>query len=89
MLLFMSCLFLQLLHSAVESVDKRIVSGQIGVIVLCCKNFDLIKMKFSNTEEMFNAAASIEALSVIGEYGWLLEEGSEVVYSLCECYENH
>lgn len=57
--------FLQLLHSAVEHVDKK-ARGQHGTLTICCKNFDVVKLKFNNIEEALNVASSIEVLSTIG-----------------------
>ena len=57
--------FLQLLHSAVEHVEKK-ARGQHGTLTICCKNFDLVKLKFNNIEEALNVASSIEVLSTIG-----------------------
>ncbi|KAJ7384797.1 Myotubularin- protein 9, partial [Desmophyllum pertusum] len=53
-----------LLHSAVEHVEKK-ARGQQGTLTICCKNFDLVKLKFSNIEEALNVASSIEVLSTI------------------------
>ena len=58
---------MQLLHCAVESIEKKIGTGQQANLIICCKNFDLIKFQFSNAEEMLSVASSIEALSVIGK----------------------
>ena len=49
-----------------EHVEKK-ARGQEGVLTICCKNFDLIKLKFSNIEEALNVASSIEVLSTIGK----------------------
>lgn len=54
-----------LLHSAVESIEKKILSAQQAILTICCKNFDLFKLEFSNAEEALNVASSIEVLSVI------------------------
>ncbi|XP_020617896.1 myotubularin-related protein 9-like [Orbicella faveolata] len=54
-----------LLHSAVEHVEKK-ARGQHGTLTICCKNFDLVKLKFNNIEEALNVASSIEVLSTIG-----------------------
>lgn len=54
-----------LLHSAVEHVEKK-ARGQQGTLTICCKNFDLVKLRFSNIEEALNVASSIEVLSTIG-----------------------
>ncbi|XP_031549636.1 myotubularin-related protein 9-like [Actinia tenebrosa] len=56
-----------LLHSAVESIEKKILSGEQAILTICCKNFDLVKLEFSNTEEALNVASSIEDLSVIDD----------------------
>lgn len=53
-----------LLHSAVEHVEKK-ARGQHGTLTICCKNFDLVKLKFNNIEEALNVASSIEVLSTI------------------------
>lgn len=53
-----------LLHSAVEHVEKK-VSGQQGILAIRCKNFDVVKLKFSNIEEALNVASSIEVLSTV------------------------
>lgn len=49
-----------------EHVEKK-ARGQQGTLTLCCKNFDLVKLKFSNIEEALNVASSIEVLSTIGK----------------------
>ena len=49
-----------------EHVEKK-ARGQQGILTLCCKNFDLVKLKFSNIEEAMNVASSIEVLSTIGK----------------------
>ena len=49
-----------------EHVEKK-ATGQQGTLTICCKNFDLVKLKFSNIEEALNVASSIEVLSTIGE----------------------
>lgn len=53
-----------LLHSAVEQVEKK-VRGQQGILTICCKNFDLVKLRFGQIEEALNVASSIEVLSTI------------------------
>jgi len=55
----------QLLHSAVEHVEKK-ARGQHGTLTICCKNFDLVKLKFNSIDEALNVASSIEVLSTIG-----------------------
>ncbi|XP_031552763.1 myotubularin-related protein 9-like isoform X2 [Actinia tenebrosa] len=60
-------LLFNLLHSAVESIEKKILSGEQAILTICCKNFDLVKLEFSNTEEALNVASSIEDLSVIDD----------------------
>ena len=65
-----SCLtkvcYSQLLHSAVEHVEKK-ARGQEGILTLFCKNFDLVKLKFNSIEEALNVASSVEVLSTIGK----------------------
>lgn len=58
--------FVQLLHSAVEHIEKK-ATGQQGTLTLCCKNFDLIKLRFNSIEETLNVASSIDSLSTIGK----------------------
>jgi len=55
----------QLLHSAVEHVEKK-ARGQHGTLTICCKNFDLVKLKFNSIDEALNVASSIEVLSTVG-----------------------
>jgi len=50
----------------VEHVEKK-ARGQQGTLTICCKNFDLVKLKFSNIEEALNVASSIEVLSTVGK----------------------
>ena len=54
------------MHSAVEHVEKK-ARGQQGTLTICCKNFDLVKLKFSNIEEALNVASSVEVLSTVGK----------------------
>ena len=58
--------FVQLLHSAVEHIEKK-ATGQQGTLTLCCKNFDLIKLRFNSIEDTLNVASSIDSLSTIGK----------------------
>lgn len=53
-----------LLHSAVEHIEKK-ATGQQGTLTLCCKNFDLIKLRFNSIEDTLNVASSIDSLSTI------------------------
>ena len=47
-------------------MEKK-VRGQQGILTICCKNFDLVKLRFGQIEEALNVASSIEVLSTIGK----------------------
>ena len=42
-------------------------SKEIGVLTIFCKNFDIVRLKIGNMGDALNVAASIEALSTIGQ----------------------
>ncbi|XP_041361459.1 myotubularin-related protein 9-like [Gigantopelta aegis] len=57
---------LWLLHSAVDSVEKKL-HGAGGTLVLKCKDFIFIQLEITNAEECISVANSIEQLSNIDD----------------------
>ena len=57
---------LQLLHSVVDSVEKRL-SGSGGTLTLKCKDFVHLYLDLPSAEDCLNVAASVEQLSNIGK----------------------
>ncbi|NWZ44597.1 MTMR9 protein, partial [Brachypodius atriceps] len=55
---------LWLLHSNIDSIDKRFV-GSLGTIVIKCKDLRIIQLDIPGMEECLNIASSIEALSTL------------------------
>ncbi|NP_001088751.1 myotubularin related protein 9 L homeolog [Xenopus laevis] len=55
---------LWLLHSNIDSIDKRFV-GTSGTITIKCKDLRIIQLEISGMEECLNIASSIEALSTL------------------------
>ncbi|CAH1776264.1 unnamed protein product [Owenia fusiformis] len=55
---------LWLLHTRVDTVEKKL-SGNVGSIILKCKDFQIIKLDIPSVEECLNIATSIEKLSNI------------------------
>ena len=56
---------LQILHSKVDSVEKRL-SGAGGTITLKCKDFVHLYLDMPSADDCLNVAASVEQLSNIG-----------------------
>ncbi|XP_052764225.1 myotubularin-related protein 9-like [Mya arenaria] len=57
---------LWLLHSSVDSVEKRL-SGSGGVVMIRCKDFTRLALDIPTAEECLNVAQSIEQLSHIDD----------------------
>ena len=57
----------QLLHSAVDSVEKKL-HGAGGTLTLKCKDFIFIQLEMPNAEDCISVANSIEQLSNIGKH---------------------
>ncbi|XP_023655830.1 myotubularin-related protein 9 [Paramormyrops kingsleyae] len=55
---------LWLLHSNIDSIEKRFV-GSLGTIVVKCKDLRVIQLDIPGMEECLNIASSIEALSTL------------------------
>ncbi|XP_052666026.1 myotubularin-related protein 9 isoform X4 [Harpia harpyja] len=55
---------LWLLHSNIDSVEKRFV-GSLGTIIIKCKDLRIIQLDIPGMEECLNIASSIEALSTL------------------------
>ncbi|OCT79099.1 myotubularin-related protein 9 [Xenopus laevis] len=55
---------LWLLHSNIDSIDKRFV-GTSGTITIKCKDLRIIQLEIGGMEECLNIASSIEALSTL------------------------
>ncbi|EDO33774.1 predicted protein [Nematostella vectensis] len=53
-----------LLISGVEHVEKKFV-GQEAILTICCKNFDLVKMRINDMEKALNLISTIDALSTL------------------------
>lgn len=56
----------QLLHTSVDSVEKRL-TGAGGVVMIRCKDFTRLALDIPTAEDCLNVAASVEQLSNIGE----------------------
>jgi len=65
----------------VEHVEKK-ARGQHGTLTICCKNFDVVKLKFNNIEEALNVASSIEVLSTVGRSKFLAQSRSVTLFLL-------
>ena len=50
-----------------ESVERK-VSGQSATLTITCKNFDQFQLIFPSSDDAQKVMASIEPLSVVGEY---------------------
>ncbi|ESN91759.1 hypothetical protein HELRODRAFT_108507 [Helobdella robusta] len=57
---------LWLLHSSVDSVEKRL-NGSESIITLKCKDFQILKLGIPSADDCVNIAYSIEALSNIAD----------------------
>ncbi|XP_028652223.1 myotubularin-related protein 9 [Erpetoichthys calabaricus] len=55
---------LWLLHSNIDSIEKRFV-GSMGTIIIKCKDLRIIQLDIPGMEECLNIASSIEALSTL------------------------
>ncbi|XP_064411588.1 myotubularin-related protein 9 [Latimeria chalumnae] len=55
---------LWLLHSNIDSIDKRFL-GSLGTIIIKCKDLRIIQLDIPGMEECLNIASSIEALSTL------------------------
>ncbi|XP_009317983.1 PREDICTED: myotubularin-related protein 9 isoform X2 [Pygoscelis adeliae] len=55
---------LWLLHSNIDSIEKRFV-GSLGTIIIKCKDLRIIQLDIPGMEECLNIASSIEALSTL------------------------
>ncbi|XP_051470345.1 myotubularin-related protein 9 isoform X2 [Apus apus] len=55
---------LWLLHSNIDSLEKRFV-GSLGTIIIKCKDLRIIQLDIPGMEECLNIASSIEALSTL------------------------
>uniref|UniRef100_A0A8C3A889 Myotubularin-related protein 9 n=1 Tax=Cyclopterus lumpus TaxID=8103 RepID=A0A8C3A889_CYCLU len=55
---------LWLLHSNIDSIEKRFV-GSLGSIIVKCKDLRVIQLDIPGMEECFNIASSVEALSTL------------------------
>ncbi|KAM6279859.1 myotubularin-related protein 9 [Porphyrio hochstetteri] len=55
---------LWLLHSDIDSIEKRFV-GSLGTIIIKCKDLRIIQLDIPGMEECLNIASSIEALSTL------------------------
>ncbi|XP_067999318.1 myotubularin-related protein 9 isoform X2 [Melanerpes formicivorus] len=55
---------LWLLHSNIDSIEKRFV-GSLGTVVIKCKDLRIIQLDIAGMEECLNIASSIEALSTL------------------------
>ncbi|XP_075057310.1 myotubularin-related protein 9 [Mixophyes fleayi] len=55
---------LWLLHSNIDSIDKRFV-GSSGTITIKCKDLRIIQLEITGMDESLNVANSIEALSTL------------------------
>ncbi|XP_054239579.1 myotubularin-related protein 9 [Indicator indicator] len=55
---------LWLLHSNIDSIEKRFV-GSLGTVVIKCKDLRIIQLDIPGMEECLNIASSIEALSTL------------------------
>uniref|UniRef100_A0A4W3JDJ7 Myotubularin-related protein 9 n=1 Tax=Callorhinchus milii TaxID=7868 RepID=A0A4W3JDJ7_CALMI len=55
---------LWLLHSDIDSIDKRF-AGPLGTITIKCKDLRIIQLDIPGMEECLNIASSIEALSTL------------------------
>ena len=53
------------MYTAVEHTDKKVV-GVSGIVTLFLKDFTILKFKIQGQEDALNVAASIEALSSLG-----------------------
>ncbi|CAH1247888.1 MTMR9 [Branchiostoma lanceolatum] len=57
---------LWLLHSGVDSIEKKFV-GSMGYLTVKCKDFRVIRLDIPGMEECLNIASSIEVLSSLGK----------------------
>ena len=57
---------------SVENLDKRLLNSA-GILSIITKDFQMFKFRVPGQEEAFNVAASIEALSTLGEWFVLLK----------------
>ncbi|KAK1171745.1 myotubularin-related protein 9-like [Acipenser oxyrinchus oxyrinchus] len=55
---------LWLLHSNIDSIEKRFV-GTLGSVIIKCKDLRIIQLDIPGMEECLNIASSIEALSTL------------------------
>ncbi|XP_060610633.1 myotubularin-related protein 9 [Anolis sagrei] len=55
---------LWLLHSNIDSIEKRFI-GSLGTIIVKCKDLRIIQLDIPGMEESLNIASSIEALSTL------------------------
>ncbi|KAK6489970.1 myotubularin-related protein 9-like [Huso huso] len=55
---------LWLLHSNIDSIEKRFV-GTLGTVIIKCKDLRIIQLDIPGMEECLNIASSIEALSTL------------------------
>ncbi|KAM6123316.1 myotubularin-related protein 9 [Pterocles gutturalis] len=55
---------LWLLHSNIDSIEKRFV-GSLGTIIIKCKDLRIIQLDIPGMEECLNITSSIEALSTL------------------------
>ncbi|MBN3287373.1 MTMR9 protein, partial [Polyodon spathula] len=55
---------LWLLHSNIDSIEKRFV-GSLGTVIVKCKDLRIIQLDIPGMEECLNIASSIEALSTL------------------------
>ncbi|KAM6272002.1 LOW QUALITY PROTEIN: myotubularin-related protein 9 [Spheniscus humboldti] len=55
---------LWLLHSNIDSIEKRFV-GSLGTIIIKCKDLRIIQLDIPGMEECLNIASSIETLSTL------------------------
>lgn len=57
----------QLLHSAVDSVEKKLSGSNGGTILLKCKDLKVVQLDIPTAEDCLSIAHSIEQLSNVGK----------------------
>ena len=60
--------FLKLIHRNIDLVEKKLNPPGVGggVLTIKCKDFCVISLEISNSEELINVSSSLESLSSIG-----------------------
>lgn len=81
----------KLLHRIIDSIERKPnpppASG--GSVIIKCKDFNVINLEFTNTEELNNVSLSLENLSSIGIWSFFNYYCCSVIFCIAYCLHSY